>query len=80
MGELGRKSRIRGWLCKGERPLASNVLAGSQLREVPDSRVIYLFSTTRSVTVNNSYLNRISKGTTWMKVTINMIACLVDIH
>lgn len=49
-------------------------------REVPDSLVIYLFFTTRNVTVNNSYLNHISKGMTWMKVTINMIACPVDIH
>lgn len=71
-------SRGRGWLHKGERlwPRRRAV----ERREVPDSLVIYLFFTTRNVTVNNSYLNHISKGMTWMKVTINMIACPVDIH
>lgn len=62
-------------MTEGERP----GLAGwrASCGEVPDSLVIYLFFTTRSVTVNNSYLNHISKGMTWVKVTINMIACRV---
>lgn len=60
----GRADEARGAAAESGASAGPDPPPAAEPRQAPDSRFIYLFFTTRSVTVNNSYLNHRSKGMT----------------